>query len=524
MRTVSVALALCFVAGSSSAQLINRVQGVPNDGHHVEDAFTLSNGDVAMAGESYNLYNFSAGEATITRADALGVPIWHLKIRESGAFPSAFGIRETPSGDLVAGFYRNFNTETLCLAGLSGSGSVNWVKRFPGVRGFPSAGMEVDSSSGAPAVIVASQFDQQAPLGGQLLRVDAATGGLIFDRIYTPSVPTEVNDVSFADVARKPGADYYVTGSVTRLINGEIFDTDLFVARLNATTGAVVWAKAIGTPLDPERGYGYETGRGIELASDGSVVVVGQINNPVETFGPDGAVHIRFDAANGAILAQSTLLDVQVAAASLDRLSNGQMVASGTRSFGDGQGFPHMWRLDSATLLVDWRREYNTTTSFGHDAVESVNPTQGLVLVGNHFSNNAIGFPDQMFIRTDVLGDDGCSAQMIEVIQPPVILTSNNIALTMTLDQREFAYAPTAVFETLQTNLACDAVPCVGDLNNDSLVDDADFVIFAEAYNILDCADPLMPPGCPADLNNDGFVDDADFVLFAEAYNQLLCP
>ncbi|MFN9974100.1 MAG: hypothetical protein ACK58T_29805, partial [Phycisphaerae bacterium] len=110
------------------------------------------------------------------------------------------------------------------------------------------------------------------------------------------------------------------------------------------------------------------------------------------------------------------------------------------------------------------------------------------------------------------------------VIQPPVILTSNNIALTMTLDQREFAYAPTAVFETLQTNLACDAVPCVGDLNNDSLVDDADFVIFAEAYNILDCADPLMPPGCPADLNNDGFVDDADFVLFAEAYNQLLCP
>ncbi len=65
---------------------------------------------------------------------------------------------------------------------------------------------------------------------------------------------------------------------------------------------------------------------------------------------------------------------------------------------------------------------------------------------------------------------------------------------------------------------------CVGDLNNDTFVDDADFVIFATAYNILDCADPAMPAGCPADLNDDSFVDDADFVLFAGAYNELLCP
>ena len=65
---------------------------------------------------------------------------------------------------------------------------------------------------------------------------------------------------------------------------------------------------------------------------------------------------------------------------------------------------------------------------------------------------------------------------------------------------------------------------CAGDLNADSLVDDADFVIFAAAYNILDCADPGMPAGCPADLNADTFVDDADFVLFASAYNELVCP
>ncbi|MBS0191027.1 MAG: hypothetical protein U0573_03905 [Phycisphaerales bacterium] len=67
-------------------------------------------------------------------------------------------------------------------------------------------------------------------------------------------------------------------------------------------------------------------------------------------------------------------------------------------------------------------------------------------------------------------------------------------------------------------------VPCPADLNGDSMVDDADFVQFASAYNLLDCADPAMPSNCPSDLNKDGVVDDSDFVIFAAAYNALLCP
>jgi len=68
------------------------------------------------------------------------------------------------------------------------------------------------------------------------------------------------------------------------------------------------------------------------------------------------------------------------------------------------------------------------------------------------------------------------------------------------------------------------AASCPGDLNSDQQVDDADFVIFLAAYNLLDCADPTMPPGCPADLNADNAVDDSDFVLFVRAYNELVCP
>jgi len=64
---------------------------------------------------------------------------------------------------------------------------------------------------------------------------------------------------------------------------------------------------------------------------------------------------------------------------------------------------------------------------------------------------------------------------------------------------------------------------CVGDLNGDGQVDDADFVFFTAAYNLLDCADPAMPAGCAADFNKDDAVNDADFVIFAAAYDQLLC-
>lgn len=72
--------------------------------------------------------------------------------------------------------------------------------------------------------------------------------------------------------------------------------------------------------------------------------------------------------------------------------------------------------------------------------------------------------------------------------------------------------------------LTIGAPPCLGDLNADAVVDDSDFVIFAVAYNVLDCVDPAMPSGCPSDLNRDGFVDDADFVSFVGAYNRLFCP
>ncbi|MGH7245025.1 MAG: PQQ-dependent sugar dehydrogenase [Phycisphaerales bacterium] len=65
---------------------------------------------------------------------------------------------------------------------------------------------------------------------------------------------------------------------------------------------------------------------------------------------------------------------------------------------------------------------------------------------------------------------------------------------------------------------------CRADLSCDRQVDDTDFVLFATAYDVLDCSDGAMPAGCPADLNGDSMVDDADFVIFVTAYDAFACP
>ena len=119
----------------------------------------------------------------------------------------------------------------------------------------------------------------------------------------------------------------------------------------------------------------------------------------------------------------------------------------------------------------------------------------------------------------DTLGQSSCEAIYVDTLQ--IDAGSRLINTTCRIYYNTLVNNGTIDFPA---NVLPLAAPCSGDLNGDGFVDDADFVIFAEAYNLLDCADPTMPPGCPADLNADGFVDDTDFVLFASAYNELLCP
>lgn len=63
-------------------------------------------------------------------------------------------------------------------------------------------------------------------------------------------------------------------------------------------------------------------------------------------------------------------------------------------------------------------------------------------------------------------------------------------------------------------------IRCPGDLNDDTIVDDADFLEFLPAYNAL--VVPEADKRC--DWNGDRLVDDADFLLFLPYYEQLICP
>lgn len=104
--------------------------------------------------------------------------------------------------------------------------------------------------------------------------------------------------------------------------------------------------------------------------------------------------------------------------------------------------------------------------------------------------------------------------------------TDYSHTLTLVTDRPVFNLPPGYTANSPQLALVDNLFvrPCPGDLNADSQVDDADFQIFAPAYDILACDDPSMTPGCPADLNTDGFVDDADFQIFVVAYDELICP
>ena len=57
---------------------------------------------------------------------------------------------------------------------------------------------------------------------------------------------------------------------------------------------------------------------------------------------------------------------------------------------------------------------------------------------------------------------------------------------------------------------------CRADLNRDNVVDDADFVLFATAYDSFATN--------AADFTGDALTDDSDFIIFADGYDRLSCP
>ncbi|MBL8876833.1 MAG: hypothetical protein JNM86_13640 [Phycisphaerae bacterium] len=127
-----------------------------------------------------------------------------------------------------------------------------------------------------------------------------------------------------------------------------------------------------------------------------------------------------------------------------------------------------------------------------------------------------VNFGTRTILSSQVPPNGGWARYTLVATTPPSIPSGAKLEI------RFFSDGVQADFDDFRLNQGGST--CPSDLNGDDQVDDSDFVLFVSAYNILDCADPAMPPGCPADINGDTFVDDADFVAFVGAYDQLICP
>ncbi|MBS0190815.1 MAG: hypothetical protein U0573_02845 [Phycisphaerales bacterium] len=519
-------LLLFLAASTSSAQIVNRINGAPSDSNRVEDAAPLANGDVLLGGDMVNFQDGIQSVATLTRTGPDGSPIWCTAFDSNEGYDTGVGVRALAGGDAAFLFYAGTGNNAVTIARTDANGNVLWAKRYPGDYSYPPGGMKVESGENGDSIIFANRYSSPEAFGGQLLRVGAAGGAVELSKYYFGD--ENVFQVYFSDVVVPAGEDYFVTGGVYHFVpQTEQYKTDLLVARIDRA-GNVVWSMAYdlaGTEFDV-----FEEGRSIALTQQGNVAVLGRTTPQGLREGYDACLQLLIDPATGALLASNLVDNVDPAPASLEQTSSGNLLASGTRRYGDGQGAAQMWLIDPSTMQALWRAEYDDGQSGAADAIEPLSPLPrseaNYIVVGAHYTapETAIGTPDQMFIRTDSSGNDFCSANLwipgpiaTQIAASPFAITPATVEASKDFDGIWFAY-------TLDSRQLCTQNTCPCDLNHDGFVDDADFSFFVVAYDLLLCDDPLMPPGCPADFNADGFVDDADFSIFVVAYNDLLCP
>jgi len=523
---VALSLFLASATAVAHAQQINRITGREGESNRVEDATVLSDNGLALAGDVYFFAPGFVSTATLSRTAPDGAPLWTLSMSVPGEVAQGFGVRQANVGDLLFAFHFGISGRQLAVARVSMAGVPVWVRSYAGDNAYSNGAMELDFGIAGEFGVIADRISVAGASAGHLLRFAHFDGNPVSSRSYAPN-GTTVTSVHFNDLDFVPDSngDYFVTGAVTRLVAPDLYDTDVLVARIQRFSGAVVWCNSYSLPFTQDATK-YEEGYGIEFVSPQTLSVVARSDDPFQEFGPSGALQLRIDPASGTLIDQTFIPDVQPANASLEPLASGNLLACGSRTFGDGDSQAQMWEIDPTTATVLWRSEYTDGRTFGTDAVPHASIEGNyLVLTGSNSPNSipAFGFPDQMFIQTDATGDDGCSAVIWipERIEPE--LTTTPVTLTVALVVDTGSLQTENYFSTLDTAIVCRAGACPGDLNNDGFVDDSDFVLFAAAYNILDCFDPSMEPGCPADLNDDDFVDDADFVLFVAAYDQLVC-
>jgi len=351
-----------------------------------------------------------------------------------------------------------------------------------------------------------------------LLALLQSDGTVVFSKRYVPGGGgTAAADFVQVREARdpEPTKELLVLGTI-------LFSADFYGVLVLRTdsSGDVLWAH---TYLHPD-GTSNLIGTGFALAANGDICfAASRESKPLAPTSSRNAVVGRIDSATGAPIWTKTFDGMRTSFGSVTVDPAGNVLATGFIGSSVDTAAAVV-RFDSGGAFIDGKSygDQLPNARAAGDAIIPLPETDGYAICGRT-QEVAVG-QSASLIRTDVNLSSGCH----EVKYTPDVSDLEVVVRTPTLTVLDDPghhpempeYEP---FESLPL-YRCSTDPCLGDLNADGFVDDADFVIFADAYNLLVCPTDATSGCCPADLSGDGFVDDFDFVLFAGAYDQLICP
>ncbi|HEX8876808.1 MAG TPA: hypothetical protein VF777_08680 [Phycisphaerales bacterium] len=394
----------------------------------------------------------------------------------------------------------------------------------------PSLGVSVRELSNKD---IATVNRRQVGLGNiarhGLLHINNAAGGLVVGRVYVPIGGVEIPELDFAEVreargALGPGAvepDLFICGNTFDESAGRYAAVVMRVKR----NGDVIWARkyihpstAISITAD---GFALDPSGDVTFSGRQGVAVRGQLS-------PQDAIVAKVDGLTGAFVWATDIANFTVGYQATEYVRNREIMLAGTGR--GGTVFPFrgasILKFGVATGNYLDGQLYGglgpNDDERGTDAIES-QPWHGYNLIGA--TNNAgFGTPDIYHVRAYTTLDSGCNEREFKPDTQERTLLEKELNLAVTFEQASEPVGVVNTFLELGQKVFCYTKPCLGDLNADGLVDDADFSIFALAYDNLLCPTNPDYKCCPADLNGDNFVDDLDFTIFAASYNDLICP
>lgn len=463
----------------------------------------------------------------------------------SGVNAEVFAVAVMPNGDVVAG--GNFTSAGIVSAnriarwngaawsaiGAGFDGTVRALVVMP--NGDLIAGGWFTTAGGSPARAVARwNGSEWSSIGSGVTGVVNALAVLPNGDLVVGGAFSSAGGVSAANIARWNGVSWSAIGSgfngevlaLASSPNGELLAGGTFTAF--GSTPAESIARWSGTAWSSLGNGLYDTVYAVCWLPDGSPCAGGWVSNSGSQK-VDGVA--RWNGSAWSTLGSGVQLPAKVQA--LRVLANQELAIGGNfYAGGSTSSFFGRYTLTGAPTLVSqpaaasaaqgadvtlsaaipvgysgvsfqWRRE--TAPGVFVDVVNGIGGSDG---VGGGAGGTVSGAADALASPSD----------------------TREAVLTITNAQPSDAGSYTVVFSnacgsitSLPAAVTVEAA-CPSDLDNDGLVDDADFSIFVVAYDVLDCADPAMPSGCPADLTSDGLVNDDDFQSFIVAYNAVLCP